>query len=683
MSGQLGELVISLAADTARFRSDLGKATKATQDASKEMTAHFDKMGAAVKTTIGLMAGLAGVASLSSLVKGSIDAADNMSKMSQKVGVAIDQLSGMAYAAGLADVSTEQLGKGMGKLAKLMYEAAGDKNGGPAETFKTLGVSVTDAAGKLRGTDDVMMDVAERLAGMKDGAAKTALAMEVFGKAGADLIPLLNGGKQGIREAAEEAKRFGLILTEEAGRQAEEFNDNLTRLKARASGAAITLANDLLPEINKLVDTFAKGGDLANSPFMSGIHSIKAEFLRLAMLADKAGGSLTSMGMMLYGPGSAMGYKPSEERFKRMADLNIMFEERYKDSEKAMQTMANLEVGLDADGNPFKPKAGGSSKGSGIGETGKKNKIRAEAETALAAGKSLAEEYKKQAQELFTSVLEIHDAYAAGIQGEGSSFSLMATQGGDLKTDRYKVTPLSEYKLMTGDNYSIPQQGFDGQAEIDAAKKKADELLKIETDFQKSMNDVKLDAAQSAVSLMASMAGDNKAALIAVMVAEKALAIARIMMNTEVAASAAMASAAMLGPAGVAIGTANASAIRAMSYVSIGMVAASGIMEGISISGKRALGGPVIAGQTYIVNENRAQQGPEYFTPGVSGTITPANRMGGVTLNQNITIDARGADVGSEQRINAAMKRNKEETKAEIMNSMNRGGSFALASGRR
>jgi len=251
MSGQLGSLVISLTADMARFSSDMGKANKIAQDNAKSISSHFDAIGSAASKAAGFIAGLGGAAALGALVKNSINAADELSKMSQKVGVNISQLSGMAYAAGLADVSTEQLSKGMGKLNKAMYEAS---NGGKTQvdTFKALGVSVTDSTGQLRKSDAVMMDIAERFSKMEDGAAKTALAMKVFGKSGADMIPLLNGGREEMRKNTEEARRFGNVLTEEAGRQAEEFNDNLTRLNAVSGGLARALVIEIVPAVNEL-----------------------------------------------------------------------------------------------------------------------------------------------------------------------------------------------------------------------------------------------------------------------------------------------------------------------------------------------------------------------------------------------------------------------------------------------
>ena len=101
----------------------------------------------------------------------------------------------------------------------------------------------------------------------------------------------------------------------------------------------------------------------------------------------------------------------------------------------------------------------------------------------------------------------------------------------------------------------------------------------------------------------------------------------------------------------------------------------------MQIAGGRANGGSVIAGQTYVVNENRASQGPEYFTPGVNGVITPANKLGGSTYAPVYNIDARNSTL-NEQQITSIVKRANETTKAEILNSMNRGGEFALASGR-
>lgn len=95
----------------------------------------------------------------------------------------------------------------------------------------------------------------------------------------------------------------------------------------------------------------------------------------------------------------------------------------------------------------------------------------------------------------------------------------------------------------------------------------------------------------------------------------------------------------------------------------------------------RANGGPVVAGQTYVVNENRNSEGPEYFTPGVSGTITPASKMGGgVVIHQNFQVTGVGADIEANTRRIA--KQAADSAKNEIYDSMNRGSAFSRAVGR-
>jgi hypothetical protein len=93
-------------------------------------------------------------------------------------------------------------------------------------------------------------------------------------------------------------------------------------------------------------------------------------------------------------------------------------------------------------------------------------------------------------------------------------------------------------------------------------------------------------------------------------------------------------------------------------------------------SGGKAIGGDVMGGRSYMVGE----RGPELFTPMGNGSITP--NSGGATINQTISIDARGADAGVEQRIMQAMRQTKAETLAEVQAKANRGGSFARAVGR-
>lgn len=210
------------------------------------------KLGGAVQSLGGSFAALGSVAvagvsaiSFASKIQDAINLADSFNKLSQKTGVAVEDLSKLNYAAGLADVSTEALSVGLKKL-NVNISAAGNGSKEQAALFKALGVSVKDAAGNMRSADRVFADLADVFAGSADGANKTAIAVALLGKAGADLIPLLNGGKSALKDLGDEAKKLGIVLGADFAKNAEEFNDNLHKLQLSGQGLFVTLGGDLV-----------------------------------------------------------------------------------------------------------------------------------------------------------------------------------------------------------------------------------------------------------------------------------------------------------------------------------------------------------------------------------------------------------------------------------------------------
>jgi hypothetical protein len=220
----------------------------------KEATAVNDSIGGLVGSFNALGLAIGGAMSLAS-IKSAIDTADAFSKMAAKTGVAVEALRELNYAASLSDVSTEQLGTGLRKLSQNMALAAG---GGKQqqETFIALGISVKDATGHLKGADSMLSEVAAKFANFKDSPEKAALAIELFGKAGAEMIPLLNSGATGLADMAQEARELGDVFGGDMAKQAEAFNDNLTRIQTVSQSVAISLATELLPTLVMLSDEF-------------------------------------------------------------------------------------------------------------------------------------------------------------------------------------------------------------------------------------------------------------------------------------------------------------------------------------------------------------------------------------------------------------------------------------------
>ena len=247
MAFNLGELVFKMSADVASLRADMDEAKRTVGVAAQGIEAAMNVAKAAV---ISLGAAMT-VSQFADWIKGSIDAADATRKQAQAAGVAVESLSALQYAASLSDVSNEELAASLAKLSKATREAA-TGHGAQAEAFQKLGVSATDSSGRIRNADAVMTDIAAKFAQMQDGAEKTTLAQDLFGKSGARLIPLLNSGADGLKQMADEAQRLGVVLSTEAAKQTEEFNDNLTRLQTASKGFAQSIAGDMLPGLNRI-----------------------------------------------------------------------------------------------------------------------------------------------------------------------------------------------------------------------------------------------------------------------------------------------------------------------------------------------------------------------------------------------------------------------------------------------
>ena len=181
----------------------------------------FQRTAAGIaKVTAGVSAAV--TVGFSAMVKSSIDTADQMSKSSAIVGVQIEKLSGLRHATDLSGVSFTQLEGGLNKFNKQVADAA-EGVGAGAERFDQLGISLKNTDGSLKDNYTLIEEVADALSRMEDGANKSAIAQDLFGKSGAKLIPLLNGGKNGLREFSEEARRLELIISEQTGKNAELF----------------------------------------------------------------------------------------------------------------------------------------------------------------------------------------------------------------------------------------------------------------------------------------------------------------------------------------------------------------------------------------------------------------------------------------------------------------------------
>jgi hypothetical protein len=174
--------------------------------------------------------------------------ADRYNKLSQTVGIASESLQQLEFAAGIGGSNLAVLRTGLQRFARSASDAErGSKTA--VDAFASVGVSVTDADGKLRSVEEMLLEVSDRFAGMPNGTEKTAKAMELFGRAGAQLIPFLNTGSGGIAELRKEFVALGGQISSKDGAKFEELNDNMLRVKVAAQGVKNQIAIALLPTI--------------------------------------------------------------------------------------------------------------------------------------------------------------------------------------------------------------------------------------------------------------------------------------------------------------------------------------------------------------------------------------------------------------------------------------------------
>lgn len=202
----------------------------------------------------GLITGLLG-AGFGTAVKNAVDSLDKLDEAAERLGVSVEDLSALNFAGKMNGLEFEDMTGALTKLSVKMQEAAaGGKEAGAL--FADVGVKVTDASGKIKPAEAVLAEIAERFAKFEDGAAKTALAVDLFGKSGAKLVPLLNSGAAGLEAMRKEAESLGAVIDSKLAKQAAEFNDNMDKLSILSGAAAKIMAAQLLPSLNDTAEAF-------------------------------------------------------------------------------------------------------------------------------------------------------------------------------------------------------------------------------------------------------------------------------------------------------------------------------------------------------------------------------------------------------------------------------------------
>lgn len=638
MANVLADLLVRFGADSAELR----KTMKSVEGDLKRFTRDVGRMKGALTGAFAVVGIAKAARALGQLVVSGTEAADRLGKLAQSSGISVEELSKLSYAAELSDVSTQDLGTSLARLSKNMSEAAqGSK--AQRDAFAALGVSVTDATGALRPANDVLLDVANAFAGAEDGAAKAAIAQELFGRAGTNLIPLLNQGASGIARAGDEAQRFGLIITEEAARAADELGDNFDRMQALGRGFALAVSQELNPALtslsNSFIDTATAAGGLNDgakivSVALKGLATVAlAGFTVVQTAAAKMGTAIFAAMQAARGEFADAWHVISSMRGNVLDELELgmkRINSLWSDGEGLVGTLKNttpkrtlkIPVALKAD-KPGSEKAIESLQSMledfelktatfGQDELGvlryrfESGDLRAELEKAG----PLAEAYKQSILDAAAALLHLEktekataDATAAWMEGFNAIVEDAERLYEETRTPAEKYADELERlnKLAAaGVDPALVQRGMKALAEeYDEGAKRMKEITRelgadIGSVLEENLFEGFRDGTEGMLEDFADMLRRMAAQAIA------------------------------------------ANIVGALGFGPDG--ATGGGLLGLFGIGARAEGGPVGSGQTYLVGE----RGPELFTPNLSGHIVPndelASGAGGRRLPETVRL---------------------------------------------
>lgn len=247
----LGSLVVKLALEYAEYTQGLDKSSQAAlkhaQNAQRsfgqaEQSAkqYFSRIASGAVAVIGAYVGInAAIDRLSN----SIHTLAKLDDMAQKTGSSVENLSRIQKTVAAFGGDFDAVDKAIAKLAKGMGTVDSDTNKAN-NALRALGISARDAAGNLRDPSQVMIDISRNLQNFSDGASKTALVIDLFGKSGAEIVPVLN-------DMADNVDRFSGVSTE-AAQQASLLKDQVGLLSGHVDSLYTAMAAGLMPALTDI-----------------------------------------------------------------------------------------------------------------------------------------------------------------------------------------------------------------------------------------------------------------------------------------------------------------------------------------------------------------------------------------------------------------------------------------------
>jgi len=226
------------------------KTTRGTKSAKKNFM-DVDKAVAGLR--IGLLAGTAAAVGIGAAVMKTSKSFDELAKNAKRLGIAVDQLDAWNYVMQLGGSSSDAFAKSIRTLTRYMFDVSVGAGGEAKQAFEALGIAVENADGKLKESTSVMLEAADAIKDMESSEERLAVAQKIFGRSGAELIPILEQGSDAIRDQLIEAQVLGTRYGDMTAK-GEDVVDSQLRISRAARNVGDAIMVHALPGIASLTD---------------------------------------------------------------------------------------------------------------------------------------------------------------------------------------------------------------------------------------------------------------------------------------------------------------------------------------------------------------------------------------------------------------------------------------------
>jgi len=244
--------------------SSLKRVQREATKSSTKQARGFGGLNRVLGSTTNLLGGLGlalGVNQFRKFIGGAIEAADQINKLGAKVGASTENLSALSLIARTADSDLNQLGSALVRMNKNIGDAAA---GVPTaiEHLKDLGLTVDHFAGL--DSVEIFALISEQLAGIPNQAKKSRVAIGLFGRAGAMLLPTMEAlAEEGLGNVIKRAEELGVLIDHDLAAAAEQIKDDVEILKMQGEALGTRFVAGFAPNMSQALQ--AVSGDLTQT----------------------------------------------------------------------------------------------------------------------------------------------------------------------------------------------------------------------------------------------------------------------------------------------------------------------------------------------------------------------------------------------------------------------------------